>query len=245
MLKVDLHIHAQEDKADSHIEYTARQLIDKAAAEQFDVLAFTFHHQFFWNSEIRSYAQRKKIMLIPGSEMIIEGKDVLVYNIHKEHLQTIKTFDDLREAKKKDKNIFVIAPHPYYPGSASLGEKLDQHNDVFDAIEFCWLHTSLLTFNTRAKKAAKNYNKPLIATSDSHYLEFFGNAYTLVHTKKADAKEIFTAIKSGKYERHSPKIGLISAIRVGMRIIIELITLQSKKNKYRNHLKEIRCRTQL
>ncbi|MFT4343384.1 MAG: PHP domain-containing protein [Candidatus Woesearchaeota archaeon] len=245
MLKVDLHIHACEDKADSHITYSAKKLIDKAEILGFDALAFTFHHQFFWNKEIQTYAHKKGILLIPGSEMIIEGKDVLVYNITKKHLNSIKTFNDLRALKKKNKNIFVIAAHPYYPGKICLGDLLDTHYDLFDAIEYCWLHTKWFSWNKKAVMASKKYRIPLVATSDAHYLDYFGRSYIKVKTTEKTKKDIFTQIKKGNIEIYSPPLTIWQILIFIYRIFKEQITLQSKKNKYRTYLGELRCRNQL
>ncbi len=217
MLKTDLHLHSKEDKKDD-LSYSAKELIDKAAELKFDVLAFTFHHAFFWKKEIINYAKSKNILLIPGSEMLIEKCDVLVYNIKKEHLKSIKTFEDLRQLKKKDKNIFVIAPHPYFIVGHSMGNKLEKNIGLFDAIEISWFFTKILNLNKKAIKIAKKYNKPLIATSDNHYFNNFGINYSLVDSSK-DTKAIFKAIHEKKIKNISEPRSMFSFIMFTLKII--------------------------
>src|SRR3989344_3901440 len=133
MLKVDLHMHVDRDPLD-HIYYSAKQLIDLAAKQKFDVLAITCHDYVFPVKEIQSYAKKKGILLIQGAEKTLMGKHVLIYNINNSDLKKIKTFDDLRKLKQT-KNILVTAPHPYYPMNFCLRKELEKNIDVFDAIE--------------------------------------------------------------------------------------------------------------
>src|SRR4030042_312462 len=78
-LKADLHLHTAEDPLD-RIRYTAKELISKAADESFDVISITNHHQMTFNQDLLSYAQQRGILLIPGIEMTIRRRHVLVLN---------------------------------------------------------------------------------------------------------------------------------------------------------------------
>ncbi|MFT4298006.1 MAG: PHP-associated domain-containing protein [Candidatus Woesearchaeota archaeon] len=231
MLKIDLHLHAKEDKVDS-ISYSAKQLIDKAKKLNFDALAFTFHKNFFWSKKINSYAKKKGIILIHGAKLRKKGKDVLVYNIKKHEISKIKTLNDLRILKKENKDIFVIAPHPFFKTSECLGKKLEKNIDIFDAIEYSWFFSNVLNLNKKAIKISKKYNKPLIATSDCHKIEYFGKNYCLIKSKR-DIKSIFQSIKENKIVNHSNPISLFSFMANTIRIIAEPIFKQkTKNNKY-------------
>ena len=130
--------------------------------------------------EIADYARKKGILLISGIEYNIDGKHVVVINTKE---QGLKTFDELRELKKKE-NIFVIAPHPYYPKRTSLMWKLKKNIDVFDAIEYSHLYIKGFNrFNNIAKKVAKEHNLPLIGNSDCHRLSQLDHTYTLIDSK--------------------------------------------------------------
>ncbi|MFT4303118.1 MAG: PHP domain-containing protein [Candidatus Woesearchaeota archaeon] len=220
MLKADLHLHAKEDKQDN-INYTAKELIDKAAELKYNVLSFTFHRKFFWKKELYDYAKNKGITLIPGAELSIEKRDVLVYNLSKND-DKIKTFEELRKLKKKNKNLFVIAPHPYFKLKYCLEDELEKNIDIFDAIEFCWFYTKTFNMNKKAIKIAKKYKLPLIATSDNHLLWNFGKNYTLIDTKKPN--EIFKKIKENKIKIYSPPrtlftIGIITLLMINKDLI--------------------------
>jgi predicted metal-dependent phosphoesterase TrpH len=207
-VKIDLHIHAKEDKEDE-INYTSKQLIDKAVSLNFNALSLTFHNQFYYNKEISKYAERKGILLIPGVEMRIQGKDVLVYNITKKEFNKIKTLNDLRNIKKNNRNIFVIAPHPYFMTSVCLGNELERNIDLFDAIEHSWFFTKSINRNKKALKIALKYNKPFIATSDCHYLSLFGKTYAILESKN-NIKSIFQAIKDKKITNYIRPLSFIS-----------------------------------
>ena len=78
-LKADLHLHTAEDPLD-RVRYTAKELISKAADESFDVISITNHNRMTFNQDLSSYAQERGILLIPGIEMTIRRRHVLVLN---------------------------------------------------------------------------------------------------------------------------------------------------------------------
>jgi len=114
-LKADLHLHTAEDPLD-RIRYTAKELITKAAEEGFDVISITNHHQMTFNQDLYSYAQERGILLIPGIELTIQRRHVLVLNPppHK------KCSDFFSLSKLHRPETLIIAPHPYFPGTYSL-----------------------------------------------------------------------------------------------------------------------------
>ena len=78
-LKVDLHTHTCEDPQD-RISYNAFQLIDRAALKGFDALAITNHDFVLYNDKLVKYAAEKGILLIPGMELTLSKKHVLLIN---------------------------------------------------------------------------------------------------------------------------------------------------------------------
>jgi predicted metal-dependent phosphoesterase TrpH len=173
---------------------------------KYDVLALTFHEKVYERKafeKVRRYALSKNILLMNGCEAKIEEKHVLLYNITDAERKRIKTFEDLRnmrkELEKKGRNILVVAAHPYFKiiGKTSLGKKLEENIDLFDAIEYHYFYTRLLNFNNKSVKLAKKYHKPLIGNCDVHFLENIGTTYTLINCSK-NANNIINAIKSGK-----------------------------------------------
>jgi predicted metal-dependent phosphoesterase TrpH len=205
MLKIDLHIHSKED-LDDNINYSAKQLINKAKILNFNAISFTFHNNLFFNKELIKYAKLKNILLIPGVEIEIENKHVLIYNISIKEFKNLKkscsSFEKfsitLNEIKKKNKDVFVVAPHPYFILPYCVGNLLEKHNNIFDAVEFSWFFTKIFNLNKKGIKIAKKYNLPIIANSDCHLLDRFGKNYSLIDCQNCNVKSIFKAIKQNK-----------------------------------------------
>ncbi len=202
-LKADFHVHTKEDPFDSpYIPYTAKDLIRVAAKKGFTVLSITNHHSVYFSKSIKDYARKKGILLIPGAEARIKGKDVLLINIKKDDLRRIRTLEDLEKLKD---SALIIAPHPFFIGYKCLRGYLEKYIDYFHAIEYCHFYTrqlvtpffSFLNGNTRALKLAKKYKKPLVGTSDAHKLYELNTTYTLINSaKKKD--DIIEAVKKNK-----------------------------------------------
>ncbi|HBC85813.1 MAG TPA: hypothetical protein DCZ94_02540 [Lentisphaeria bacterium] len=198
MLKADFHIHTNEDKRDL-ITYCAKDIIDFASEKKFKVLALTNHDIFTYTPELVEYAGAKGILLVPGIEATIEGKHVVILNPQQD-VESVKTFEALKEYRKKHPEIFVIAPHPYYPHlrKYSLQSLLLKNIDLFDGIEYCHYYTRVFDrFNTMAKKVAARYGKPLVGTSDSHHLFQLDKTYSMVDSEK-NIDSIISALKNNK-----------------------------------------------
>ena len=179
-VKVDLHIHTHDDPKDA-LDYSAHQLLERAQALGFGVLAITLHDAVFDRPEVFVDAEAMGILLIPAAELRLEGADVIILNVNAEEISRIKHFDDLRQLRaRRGDSIFTIAPHPFYMLGGSIGARLLDEIDCFDAIELCHFHKGILNPNRRAARVAKRFNKPLIATSDAHRLHAFGRHYTSI-----------------------------------------------------------------
>src|SRR5213078_311245 len=179
-IKVHLHIHTLDDPKDV-IDYSAHQLLERAKQLGFGVLAITLHDAVFDRAEVYADAAAMGILLIPAAEMRLEGADVIVLNVSNEEIAQLKTFADLRALRaRRGDSIFVVAPHPFYVLGGSIGPRLLDEIDCFDAIEVCHFHKGLLNPNRRAAKVAARFDKPLIATSDAHRLHAFGHHYTSI-----------------------------------------------------------------
>jgi hypothetical protein len=77
--------------------------------------------------------------------------------------------------------------------------------DCFDAIELCHFHKGLLNPNRRAASVAKQFGKPLIATSDAHRLHAFGRHYTSIpRPTELTVDKVIAALRSGPLRLTSP-----------------------------------------
>ena len=179
-IKIDLHIHTLDDPLDA-LDYSAHELLERARSLGFRVLAITLHDAVFDRPEVFADAASMGILLIPAAEMRLEGSDVILLNVAAEEVKDLRTFDDLRALRaRRGRSLFTIAPHPFYVLGGSIGEKLVERIDCFDAIELCHFWTRLINPNRRAVEMAERFQKPLIATSDAHQLHAFGSNYTSI-----------------------------------------------------------------
>ncbi len=203
--KIDLHIHTLDDPKDV-IDYSAHQLLERARALGFGVLAITLHDAVFDRPEVFADAEKMGILLIPAVELRLQGADVIVLNVTAAEAARVKDFDDLRALRaRRGKSIFTIAPHPFYVLGGSIGPRLSDEIDCFDAIEFCHFHHRLLNPNRRAVEAAKSYGKPMIATSDAHRLQAFGRHFTSIQRPaELSAENVFAEIRAGRTRLTSP-----------------------------------------
>jgi len=215
-IKIDLHIHTLDDPKDA-VDYSAHQLLERARALGFRVLAITLHDAVFDRQEVFADAAAMGILLIPAAEMRLHGADVIVLNVSAEEMAQLKSFDDLRQLRaRRGDTVFTIAPHPFYMFGGSIGSRLLREIDCFDAIEFCHFHVGLFNPNRRAKRVASRFGKPLIATSDAHRLHTFGRHYTSIPMPSGlTIENVFSALRSGRLQLTSPACSasdLLSAI---------------------------------
>jgi len=208
-VKIDLHIHTLDDPKDA-VDFSAHQLLERARALGFRVLAITLHDAVFDRKEVYADAAAMGILLIPAAEMRLEGADVIVLNVTSEEVAQLKNFDDLRRLRaQRRSSIFTIAPHPFYVFGGSMGARLFTEIDCFDAIELCHFHVGLFNPNRRAKRVASRFGKPLVATSDAHRLHAFGQHYTSIPMPPAlTIENVFAALRNGPVRLTSPPCSL-------------------------------------
>ena len=171
MLKVELHTHTSDDP-DDYIAHTAEQLIDRAAAFGYGVLAITLHNKQLDLDPLGEYADARGVVLIRGVERAIEGKHVLLINFTGRAAQ-VTTFEDLALLRREEPGGLVIAPHPFFPTGSCLGAALD-HADLFDAVECNAMYSPMVNFNRRAEQWATDHGKPIVGNGDVHLLDQLG-----------------------------------------------------------------------
>lgn len=205
LIKVDLHIHTLDDPKDV-IDYSAHELLEKAKSLGFGVLAITLHDAVFDRPEVFEEARKMGILLIPAAEMRIEGADIILLNISAEEASALRTFEDVRSLRaRRGDSIFTIAPHPFYVLGGSIGSRLLREMDCFDAIEQCHFHKGPMNPNRRARRVARRFNKPLIATSDAHRLDAFGRHFTrMARPVELTCETVFRTLRNGPLRLTSP-----------------------------------------
>jgi predicted metal-dependent phosphoesterase TrpH len=191
-LKADLHLHTAEDPLD-RVRYTAKDLISKAAEEGFDVISITNHHQLTFNRDLFLHAQGKGVLLIPGIEMTIQRRHVLVLNPPPHRMSS--DFSILSKLRRPE--TLIVAPHPYFPGRYSLNGYLLKNLRFFDALEYCHFYSQMINFNLRAVEVSLSFGLPLVGNSDAHFLSQLGATYSLIYAEK-NLEAIFAAIRQNR-----------------------------------------------
>src|SRR5467141_437788 len=111
-VKIDLHIHTLDDPKDA-VDFSAHQLLERARALGFRVLAITLHDAVFNRKEVFADAAAMGILLIPAAEVRLLGADVHALNVTAEQVEQRKNFDALRRLRVGPCNsTSSIAPHP-------------------------------------------------------------------------------------------------------------------------------------
>ncbi len=210
--KADLHLHTAEDPFDE-VNYSALELVERAHALGFRVLAVTLHDEVFDDQRVFDRAEKLGILLIPAVERRLEGADVVLLNVTRREAVALASFDDLRELRaSRGRSLLTIAPHPYYRLGGSIGVRIEQYLDCFDAVEHCHFHVPLLNPNRAARRLAHRHNRPLLATSDCHRRQFFGQNYSYLGlTPREGARptvaDVFDAIRAHRVRRVAPTGG--------------------------------------
>jgi predicted metal-dependent phosphoesterase TrpH len=204
-IKLDLHIHTLDDPKDK-LDYSAHELLARARRLGFSVLAITLHDAVFDRPEVFAAAQRLRILLIPAAEMRIEGADIILLNVNRQDVEGLRSFDDVRQLRaRRGQSLFTIAPHPFYLLGGSIGKRLLDEIDCFDAIELCHFHKGFFNPNRHAMKVAEKFGKPLIATSDAHQLSAFGRHYTTIpRPSPLTAEGVLAQLRAGPWRINSP-----------------------------------------
>ncbi|MBW3012077.1 PHP domain-containing protein [Candidatus Woesearchaeota archaeon] len=192
MLKCDLHIHTKEDPEDK-ISYSAKTMIKFAKKLDYDVIAVTLHNKLFFSHDLRNFARRQGVLLIPGMEATIEGKHVLLHDIKQDPI--IFDFEELENMKN---DMFITAAHPLYRMAHSIGRNtLFKYHKLWDSVEYSHFYTTHFNMNKSAEPFCRRFKVPFIGNSDAHHLHDIGFTYSLVDADK-NKDSVLEAIRKHK-----------------------------------------------
>lgn len=219
MLKVDLHTHTADDPSD-RIPYSTCDLIDRAAELGFDALAVTLHDRQLDPALFQSYAKARGITLIPGIERTIDGRHVLLLNFSRA-AESILSFEQLACLKRQEGGL-VVAPHPFFPAGSALRGYMNRYADLFDAVEYNAMFTSVVNFNVLGERWARRHRKPMIGNGDVHRLEMLGTTYSLIDAKP-DAGAICAAIAAGRIQVVAQPLSSFTAGRLMTDLLLDCV----------------------
>lgn len=200
-LKAELHAHCSLDPVDYFCcPQDPFALCREAARLGYDVLAITCHDLDVWSQGLADYAAGLGLLLIPGMEVSVAGlRHTLVYNFGASAAE-LDSLDKIRARARPD--TLVVAPHPYFPSEICLGELLERHIDVFDAVESSAFYGRGVDFNRRARAVAEAHHKPLIGNGDVHFLWQLGRTFTWIDAEP-EVPAVLAAIKAGRVRLES------------------------------------------
>ncbi len=130
----------------------------------------------------------------------------VLLNVRPSDIANLRTFADLRRLRERlGDSMFSFAPHPFFVLGASIGRRLLQEIDCFDAIEICHFHKGWFDLNRRARQTAAAHGKPLLATSDAHSLHAFGAHYTSIpRPSQLTVETVLNELRKGPHRLTSP-----------------------------------------
>lgn len=216
-LKADFHIHTRDDPQGVQ-RHSVEELVLRAEQLRFSVLAVTNKNKVTYSATLAGFAKRHGILLIPGAEAHVSGKEVLILNYQG---PLPKTFEELAALRKKSPDVLVIAPHPYFVLGKCLKDDIYTHAGLFDAIEYSHYHLSFFNPNRKAELAAKKLGKPMLASSDAHQLREFGKNYTwlgLKGKKELSIRDVIEAVRAGRVRPVSDPLSIWHFIYTGMKV---------------------------
>lgn len=228
--KVNLHTHTDEDPQD-FVNYSIYKCINAASSLGFGAIALTCHDKFINSGKYAKYGEGKGVFLIPGIEKTIQKRHIIILGCRAD-IENVRSFDNLREYKKLNPGIFIIAPHPCFPGNYSLKEnELKSNKDLFDAVEYSWFYTKHINYSKKGEVIAKSLGIPVIATSDTHDLQFLNSGYITVETKEKQSPDIFESIRRGNFQNFSEPQKLCKAMCFFAKSKLNTIFRTSAKNE--------------
>ncbi len=210
--RVELHSHCQGDPVDLTLRHTIFEHIDQAKAAGLDAIAVTWHRKACVHPEAEAYARERGVLLIRGMEAEIDRRHLVVLNVGENDLGPATTWDEIRALRRRKPEVFVMAPHPFYPHPTCIGSRLDDHADCIDAVEWCMLHVGWIpgrvSPNLRAARWAHAHGKPVVASSDAHSLATIGRNASTVEADALTPDSIFAGIRAGRVSFHRRSMDL-------------------------------------
>ena len=214
--RVELHSHSQGNPVDTHLSHSLSEHIDRAKEVGLDAIAITWHQKICSDPKAYAYARERGILLIPGMEADVDNRHLVVLNVADGDLPGTPTWAQIRALRARKPEVFVLAPHPFYPHPTCLGNIMNDHADLIDAVEWCMIHVNWLPSrinpNLRAARWAKKHDKPLIACSDAHTLNAIGKNASTVEADELTVDSLFVGIRAGHVSFHRRSLDFVPLV---------------------------------
>jgi predicted metal-dependent phosphoesterase TrpH len=94
---------------------------------------------------------------------------------------------------------------------------------LFDAIELTVFSNKIFNFNKKTRAVAEKYNKPLVATSDTHFLKDLERGYALIDANQKTPEATFEAIKKRSFKNQLSPMSPLAMLEFRIKGILRKI----------------------
>ena len=222
MGKADLHIHTHHGDGIDSVERIFEYVEAKA---DLDVIAITEHDSLETALNARELWARGNFAFdfVPGVEVTtLEGHVVALYV--EEPLASLRRVEETLEAVRRQGGVCFV-PHPMSWLTRSIGpgsfKRVAEAGLHFDAIELASASpTARLHLDKARRLNDAQYHLPEIGTSDAHFVQAIGSAYTRFSgTTALNLRAAFTSGELAGHADHFPSlrtVGLRRALSVAI-----------------------------
>ena len=134
VLKVELHSHTADDPHD-RIPYSTTQLIDRAAALGYDALAITLHDRQLDSDPFGALRRRPRHHAHSRHRADDRRASTSCCSTSARGAEDVRTFDDLAALKQRSEQDSWSRRIRSFPAPRCLRGLMDDHADLFDAVE--------------------------------------------------------------------------------------------------------------
>ena len=197
MYRLDSHIHCQYSP-DSSTKID--DIIKKSIEDKIDIIAISDHNTVEGSKvAVEKTKDTENLLVIPSIEISSSKGHILGFGCEEvvpRDLEPEETIDMIH-----DQGGLAIIPHPFCFYRHGLLCKSNPDELNFDAIETRNARFIVGWRNFKAKKLADKKNIPPLGASDSHYIDFLGDCYSLIDCE-LDIDSVLKSIKKGQVEAH-------------------------------------------
>lgn len=197
MYRLDSHIHCQySPDSSTKIE----DIIKKSIEDKIDIIAISDHNTVEGSKvAVEKTKNTENLLVIPSIEISSSKGHILGFGCEEvvpRDLEPEETIDMIH-----DQGGLAIIPHPFCFYRHGLLCKSNPDELNFDAIETRNARFIVGWCNFKTKKLADKKNIPSLGASDSHYIDFLGDCYSLIDCE-LDIDSVLKSIKKGQVEAH-------------------------------------------
>ncbi len=212
LVRADFHVHTRGDPQGVQ-RSSAEDYVLRAEELGLSVMAITNKGVLTYSEELAAFGREHNVLVVPGVEALVSGKEVLILNLDASRGGVPRTFEELADLRQNDPDVLTIAPHPYFVLGKCLKDEVYRRAELFDAIEYSYFYLRGFNPNRKAEEAAVSLGKPLVASSDAHQLDQLGRAFTWLEVPRTPAEgltldEVVAAVRQGHARPESSPLSL-------------------------------------